>query len=476
MDYKDLPAQEVFHWFKEINQIPRGSGDEKRISDFLYNWAKERNLDVWQDEALNIVIHKAATKGYENAPKVILQGHMDMVCEKGLDSNHDFSKDPIEMIVDGDYLRANDTTLGADDGIAVAMALAVLDADDIEHPAIEAVFTTAEETSMVGAVNLTNEHLSGDYLFNIDSEEEGIFLSSSSGGVNSESKFEVEFEDNSEAALEISLKGFTGGHSGMEIIKQRANAIKVLARLLNECNCDKLRLASIEGGTKHNAIANVAKATIVHTDYAKVKDAMNELFTHIKKDYHVEDPNMSLEFKEVKAEKVMTKKDTNRIINFLMLAPHGVIYMSKDIEGLVMTSCNAAVLRTEGNGVNYLCSIRSSSDAALVEVREQVRIMTEVLGGKVELSEAYPSWEFDEDPVLRDLVSKVYKEVTGKDAEVSAIHAGLECGLLKQILPDTKMISFGPNIYDVHTNREHLDIKSTARMWEFLKALLKAVH
>ncbi|MFR7871514.1 MAG: M20/M25/M40 family metallo-hydrolase, partial [Fenollaria timonensis] len=228
-------------------------------------------------------------------------------------------------------------------------------------------------------------------------------------------------------------------------------------------------------GTKHNAIANVAKATIVHTDYAKVKDAMNELFTHIKKDYHVEDPNMSLEFKEVKAEKVMTKKDTNRIINFLMLAPHGVIYMSKDIEDLVMTSCNAAVLRTEGNGVNYLCSIRSSSDAALVEVREQVRIMTEVLGGKVELSEAYPSWEFDEDPVLRDLVSKVYKEVTGEDAEVSAIHAGLECGLLKQILPDTKMISFGPNIYDVHTNREHLDIKSTARMWEFLKALLKAV-
>lgn len=379
------------------------------------------------------------------------------------------------MIVDGDYLRANDTTLGADDGIAVAMALAVLDADDIEHPAIEAVFTTAEETSMVGAVNLTNEHLSGDYLFNIDSEEEGIFLSSSSGGVNSESKFEVEFEDNSEAALEISLKGFTGGHSGMEIIKQRANAIKVLARLLNECNCDKLRLASIEGGTKHNAIANVAKATIVHTDYAKVKDAMNELFAHIKKDYHVEDPNMSLEFKEVKAEKVMTKKDTNRIINFLMIAPHGVIYMSKDIEGLVMTSCNAAIIRTEGNSVNYLCSIRSSSDAALVEVREQVRIMTEVLGGKVELSESYPSWEFDEDPVLRDLVCKVYKEVTGKDAEVSAIHAGLECGLLKQILPNTKMISFGPNIYDVHTNREHLDIKSTARMWEFLKALLRSV-
>ena len=442
MDYKDLPAQEVFHWFREINQIPRGSGDEKRISDFLYNWAKERNLDVWQDKALNIVIHKGATKGYENAPKVILQGHMDMVCEKTLDSDHDFSKDPIEMIVDGDYLRANNTTLGADDGIAVAMALAVLDSKEIEHPAIEAVFTTAEETSMVGALNLTNEHLSGDYLFNIDSEEEGIFLSSSSGGVNSESKFKVEYKDNDKKALEITLKGFTGGHSGMEIIK---------------------------------AIANVSKATIVHTDYAKVKEAMNELFSHIKKDYHVEDPNMTLEFKEVKADKRMTKKDTDRIINFLMLAPHGVIYMSKDIEGLVMTSCNAAILRTEGNSVNYLCSIRSSSDAALVEVREQVRIMTEVLGGKVELSEAYPSWEFDEDPVLRDLVSKVYKEETGKDAEVSAIHAGLECGLLKQILPDTKMISFGPNIYDVHTAREHLDIKSTERMWKFLKALLKAV-
>lgn len=475
MEYKDLPAQEVFHWFKELNQIPRGSGDEKRVSDFLYNWAKERNLDVWQDKALNIVIHKEATKGYENAPKVILQGHMDMVCEKGLNSKHDFSKDPIEMIVDGDYLRANDTTLGADDGIAVAMALAVLDADDIEHPAIEAVFTTAEETSMVGALNLTNEHLSGDYLFNIDSEEEGIFLSSSSGGVNSESKFEVEFEENTKAALEVSLKDFAGGHSGMEIIKQRANAIKVLARLLNECNCEKLRLVTIEGGTKHNAIANVAKAVIVHDDLAKVKTAMQELFNRIKKDYHVEDPNMSLEFKDTKAEKVMTKKDTNRIINFLMLAPHGVIYMSKDIEGLVMTSCNAAILRTEGNNVNYLCSIRSSSDAALVEVREKVRIMTEVLGGKVELSEAYPSWEFDEDPVLRDLVAKVYKEETGKEAVVSAIHAGLECGLLKQILPDTKMISFGPNIYDVHTNREHLDIKSTERMWHFLKALLKAV-
>lgn len=476
MDYKDLPAQEVFHWFKEINQIPRGSGDEKRVSDYLYNWAKERNLDVWQDKALNIVIHKPATKGYENAPKVILQGHMDMVCEKSLDSDHDFTKDPIEMIVDGDYLRANNTTLGADDGIAVAMALAVLDSNELEHPALEAVFTTSEETSMLGAIELTNEHLSGDYLFNIDSEEEGIFLASSSGGVNAEANFEVEYEENDKPALEVTLKGFTGGHSGMEIIKQRANALKVLARLLNECNCDKLRLVNIEGGTKHNAIANVAKATIVHTDYAKVKEAMNDLFEHIKKDYHVEDPHMSLEFSDAKADKVMTKKDTTRIINFLMLVPHGVIYMSKDIEGLVMTSCNAAILRTEGSRIKYLCSIRSSSDAALVEIRERVRIITEVLDGELKLSESYPSWEFDEDPVLRDLVAKVYKEETGKDAEISAIHAGLECGILKQILPDTKMISFGPNIYDVHTSREHLDIQSTARVWEFLKALLKSVN
>ena len=280
-----LEPKKVFNYFYELNQIPRCSGNEKGVSDFLLNFAKERNLEAYQDEALNIIIKKPGTAGYENADSVIIQGHMDMVCVKAKGSNHDFSKDPIEMMVEGDILRANNTTLGGDDGIAVAYALAILDSDDVKHPPLEIVVTTSEETGMDGAMALTNEHLQGKTLLNLDSEEEGIFLVSCAGGANMSITFKLEKEKKTGKGLEIRISGLKGGHSGMEIIKQRANAIKLLGRILYECNGKaNIRLSNIHGGTKHNAIPNEAEATIFIENMSEVEKIIGSLANDLKEE------------------------------------------------------------------------------------------------------------------------------------------------------------------------------------------------
>lgn len=473
MNYKDLEPKDVFHWFYELNQIPRCSDNEKKVSDWLLNFAKERNLDAWQDEALNVVIHKKATKGYEDSKTVILQGHMDMVCEKTKDSSHDFTCDPIDMYVEDGFLKARGTTLGGDDGIAVAFCLAILDSDTIEHPPIEVVFTTAEETSMVGANGLKADHLSGSYLLNIDSEEEGIFLAASAGGTNMHATFKKEYEENSKDGLEIVLDGFKSGHSGMEIDKGRASAIKVMARLLNEVNCEKLRLAEISGGSKHNAIPSSARAVIAHDDVNAVKEAMEKLFEEIKSEYKVEEPNMKLTIKEAKPEKVFTKDLTNDVIRFLILVPHGVIYMSKDVPGLVATSANMAIIKEDDNEINTTISVRSSIMSTLEEICKKIELINLLCHAKTSQDQGYPAWEFDPSDTLRNTALKAYKKCSGKDAKISAIHAGLECGILKQILPHTEMISFGPNLYEVHTPNERMDIESVKRVWEFTKEFLK---
>lgn len=471
---QNIEPKKVFHWFYELNQIPRCSGNEKMVSDFLINFAKERNLEAYQDEMYNVIIKKTASEGYENSDPVIIQGHMDMVCIKGEGSNHDFTKDPIEMIIEGDTMRANNTTLGGDDGIAVAYGLAILDSDNLKHPPLEVLITTNEETGMDGVHALTNEHLSGKILLNIDSEEEGIFLVSCAGGANKITAFELQREKVDGEGLEIKISGLKGGHSGMEIIKQRGNAIKLLGRILEECNMtSNIRLSKIEGGTKHNAIPSDASAVILVEDKEVVKKMIKDLAQDLKEEYRVEDSGLNIDVKEVKVEDVYTKELNDDLIDYIMMVPDGVQYMSKDIDGLVQTSLNNAIIEEKNNSIEITASVRSASSSSLREILDILSAIARRTNAKTEEKSAYPAWQFDKDSKIREKAVKVYEELFDKKAKVSAIHAGLECGLLKEILPDTDMISFGPNLYDVHTEKEHLSISSVQRVWEFLIKLLE---
>ncbi len=471
---QNIEPKKVFQWFHTLNQIPRCSGDEKRVSDFLADFAKERNLEVYQDKTYNVIIKKPGTVGYENANPVILQGHMDMVCIKGKGSKHDFTKDPIELVVEGDTLRANNTTLGADNGIAVAYGLAILDSDDLKHPPLEILVTTSEETGMDGAMALSNEHLSGKTLLNLDSEEEGIFLVSCAGGANMITTFKLEKENKNGEGLEVKIVGLKGGHSGMEIIKQRANAIKLLGRILYDCNVkDDIKLSKIHGGTKHNAIPGEAEATIFTENIGETKKIIEDITKELKEEYHIEDSELNVDVQEVSIDEVYTKELSDNLIDFIVMAPDGVQYMSKDIEGLVQTSLNNAIIEEKDNNIEIITSVRSSSSSSLREVLNVLATIAKRTNGNAEESSAYPAWQYDEDSKIREKCVSVYEELYDKKPEVSAIHAGLECGLLKEILPDTDMISFGPNLFDVHTEKEHLSISSVKRVWEFLLKLLE---
>lgn len=467
----NLEPKNVFKWFYEINQHPRSSGNEKEISDFLVNFAKERNLEVYQDEILNVIIKKPGTPGYENSETVIIQGHMDMVCVKTDDSTHNFDTDPIEMIVDGDILRANKTTLGGDDGIAVAYGLAILDSNDIPHPPIELLVTTNEETGMDGAMALTSEHLSGTRLLNLDTEEEGCFLVSCSGGSNIDSIFDIEKEKYNSKAYELIVSGLKGGHSGSEIIMQRGNSIKLAARLLHSIKND-ITLASIEGGIKHNAIPSYTKAVFACDNFDSVKDSIDTLISELKEEYRVEEPSLKITIESANITETYSKKLSNDIIDFLMVLPDGVQYMSKDIDGLVQTSLNNAIIGEKDGKLVLITSVRSASTSSKREILNRISTLCKRFGASSNEYAAYPAWQYEAESKLRDITVKTYEELYGKSPEISSIHAGLECGLLKGILPNTEMISFGPDIKDAHTPLEHMSISSVERVWEFTKKLL----
>ncbi len=476
VDIKELEPKKVFHWFYELNQHPRCSGEEKQVSDFLVNFAKERNLEVYQDDILNVIIKKPGTVGYENFDPIIIQGHMDMVCVKGNNSNHDFAKDPIEMIAEGDFLRANDTSLGADDGIAVAYALALLDSDDLKHPPLEILITTNEETGMDGVHGLSNENLKGKTLLNIDSEEEGVFLVSCAGGAVKYTKFKVEKVDKKGKGLEIKISGLKGGHSGMEIIKQRANAIKLMGRILDKCRReDRITLAEITAGTKHNAITNIAKASFLGENIENLKKVIKDFALELKEEYRVEDPDLCIEVKDIDMEKTYKEELSDNIIDYIFMIPNGVQYMSRDIDGLVQTSLNNAIIEEKDGIIEITTSVRSASASSLREILNVLELIAKRTGAISEEKGNYPAWQYNEASKIRDKALEVFKNTLNKDAEVSAIHAGLECGLLKEILPDTDMISFGPNLFDVHTEKEHISISSAERMWKFLVALLESM-
>lgn len=480
---RGLEPQLVFEYFEEISKIPRGSGNEKAISDYLVDFAKKHNLEVIQDKALNVIIKKPGTEGYENAPTVIIQGHMDMVCEKNKDTRHDFERDAIQLRLDGDYIYANGTTLGADNGIAIAYALAILSSNDIPHPPIEVLLTVEEETGMGGAMALDGSNLKGKMLINIDSEEEGKLLVSCAGGVRTTHKVKANRvdADKNKVAYTISIRGLKGGHSGMEIDKGRGNANKIMGRILDDLSrALNFDLAEINGGSKMNAIPRECDATILinEADIKMLQDKINEWDKTLKNELRSSDANVNVFIS--KADKEINKcfdRDTkNKVIASLVLIPNGIQTMSMAIEGLVESSTNLGVVETKEDEVLFQSAVRSSVRSLKYNILNQAKKVAEVIGAELVADSDYPEWQYDPDSKLRQLFMDVYKKMFGKDAEIVAIHAGVECGLFKEKLgEDVDMISFGPNLYDVHTPDEHISISSVKRMWDYLLAVLKEI-
>lgn len=478
-----IPNEPIFDFFSQIAAIPRCSGHEKAISDYLVKFAKSRNLEVIQDSALNVIIKKPGTKGYENAPGVIIQGHMDMVCDKNKATVHDFEKDPIKLRVEGDMLYAQGTTLGADNGMAIAYALALLSSDDIPHPPLEVLITTEEETGMDGAMAVQPENLKGKYLINIDAEEEGKLFVSCAGGIMIKQSLPIIWEDTKSGLIPfmITIRGLKGGHSGMEIHTGRGNANKLMGRVLNGIMEDiDFYIGELNGGFKANAIPREADALILINagDENILKNKVNEWDKIFKNELRVADPGVSVNIEKADkvVKKVFSRGTMKKAIALLVLIPNGVQSMSMDIKGLVESSTNLGVVTTTDDEVIYDSAARSSVSSLKYKIANQCRLLSEFLDAKYTGSSDYPGWEYDPNSKLRDIFVGVYQSLHSGKPQVVAIHAGLECGLFKEKMPHIDMISFGPNLYDVHTPDEHASISSVKRTWEYLIAVLKEIR
>ena len=472
-----LEPKSVFSFFEELCAIPHGSTNMKEISNYCVNFAKQRGLEYKQDEAFNVIIIKPATKGYENAPAVMIQGHLDMVCEKDASlTDLDMSKTPLALAIDGDEIYAKGTTLGGDDGIAVAYALAILDAKHLSHPRIEAVFTTDEEIGMLGAAAIDVSELKAKLLLNIDSEEEGIFLTSCAGGVTARCELPVEYETVNGEIVEIIIHGLKGGHSGVEIDKGRGNANVLMGRLLNRlAKKDDYQIVSLQGGLKDNAIPLSCKATLFVTNAETVKQEVVAYDIILKHEYRTSDTNVAVTIKTVENKKVqaMTKESTKRCVCLLMNVPNGIQAMSMEIDGLVQTSLNLGILTLDPDALRLSFAVRSSVQSEKQSLLERLESITQAMGGTIHLSGDYPAWEYKKDSRLREIVLDVYRCQTGREPQIQAIHAGLECGLFSGKIAGLDCISLGPNMKDIHTFKERLSISSTARTWELILEVLK---
>lgn len=472
---KNLEPQSVFRFFEDLCTIPHGSGNTKAISDYLAAFAKERGLEHYQDELNNVIIIAPATPGYEAAAPVIIQGHMDMVCEKAPGCTKDMAVDGLDLAVEGDTIFARGTTLGGDDGIAVAMALAVIDDKSIAHPRIEAVITVDEETGMDGAFGIDLSPLKGKALINIDSEEEGIFTVGCAGGAHVECHIPAAREGFAGTTLDIAIEGLLGGHSGAEIDKGRANANMLMGRLLYALGKKaEYRLVSVHGGLKDNAIPTASYACIVTADEAAVRIVCAEMQQSFLSEYAVTDKGISVSVTVASpAAAAMDKAGTERAVCFLTCAPNGIEAMSADIAGLVQTSLNLGILTSDERGICASFSVRSSVASQKEMLIDRLRCLTEQLGGSVELSGDYPGWAYRQDSPLRELMAEVFTEQYGHAPTIAAIHAGLECGLFLDKKPDLDCVSIGPDIDEIHTFREKLHIASTQRTWALLVETLR---
>jgi len=468
---KNLEPEKVFFYFSEISKIPHGSGNTERISRYLLDFAQSRNLNAVKDKGGNIIIYADGTEGYENSKPVIIQGHMDMVCEKTGNCTKDMSAEGLDLCTDGEYLWADGTTLGGDDGIAVAYILALLDSDDIPHPPIEAVITRDEETGMNGAEEFDASLVKGKKILNIDSEEEGILTVSCAGGITGHCEILLDAPCiKLQNAYEISVTGLLGGHSGIDIGKGRQNAFKLISDALSEisdfCICD------ITGGGKMNVIPNNASVIIgTETDcFSELEKTLNE---HNSVNFS-SDPDIVFSVKKSDSTSLFyDKKNTDVILKFLSKAPTGVIKWSENIEGMVESSLNLGVFSVSDKKISADFLIRSNSNDGKTNVVNQLEKFLITMNGTLKLSSDYPAWSYRNDSPLRDLMSDVYYDMFGKKPVIAGIHAGLECGFFTEKIHDSDIVSFGPDIENIHTPAERLNVASAKRTWEYLIEILK---
>lgn len=476
---EQLEPKKVFAYFEEICQIPHGSRNTKAISDYCVSFAKSHNLKYIQDGDNNVIIFKEASPGYENSEPVIIQGHLDMVCEKENGVDIDFEKDGLKLYVDGDFLKAEGTTLGGDDGIAIAYALAILDDDSLAHPPLEIVFTVDEEIGMLGAETMDLSMLKGRKLLNIDSDVEGVFLASCAGGLQAICELPVSRVEAEGTSYEIKVGGLLGGHSGSEIDKERGNAVWLLGRVLDSLSKEiSFAIESMEGGLKDNAIPREASAGILLESEADEKELcarVEELEQKLKKEFKTSDKDITVSCqKQGQGKKsVLHASTASKILFFLRMMPNGIQNMSMDIAGLVETSLNAGIMKLTEDEFSVCFAVRSSVTSRKFEVTDRLTFLTEFLGGEITVGGDYPAWEYKTDSSMRELMAETYKELFDEEAKIEAIHAGLECGLFSGKLPGLDCISFGPNNFDIHTPNERLSISSTEKIWKLLIEFLK---
>lgn len=471
----ELKPEKVFKYFEQLTQIPHGSYNCKAISDFCVEFAKERGLYVKQDEYYNIIIKKEASPSCVNKPTLILQGHLDMVCQKEEGCKIDFAKDGLDLEINGDFIKARGTTLGGDDGIAVAYALAILDDDTIIHPALEVVFTTEEEVGMEGAMGFDASELEGRYLINIDSEDEGILLSACAGGTTIKAEFPLEYKDVSGDFYQIDITGLLGGHSGTEIDKNHGNAHKMMGEFLSKA--EDIKVSKIWGAKeqKDNAIPYECHCIFMTEDAKNAAQVKETLENEWKIRYQNSEPHLcvKLEKMEKSKGKVLTTKANEGVIKFLVEVKNGIYTMSQDIEGLVESSLNFGILRMNEDFMTCSFGVRSSVPIYKEELAQSIELLTKSLGGIYTRSNDYPAWEYRSKSPLREAFCKAYKELYKEDIKVEAIHAGLECGIFASKIQDVDIVSFGPDILDIHTVKERMSISSVKRTWELLLKVIE---
>jgi len=478
----NIEPERVWHYFEEISKIPRCSQYEEKIREYIKKFAQRTNLAHKTDDVGNIVIKKSGTRGYEGSKTVILQGHMDMVCEKNQGTDHDFLKDPLKLKINGDWVSAESTTLGADNGIAIAINLAILESRDIEHGPIEALFTVDEETGLTGALHLDPSLIEGNLLINLDSEEEGVLYIGCAGGVTTSGWIPIEWSPTPTdyQYFRMTITGLRGGHSGGDIHCHRGNAIKFSTRILwNLLEKIDIRIATLKGGGKHNAIPREMFLSFIVPKAQK--DHMLSIFNSIKENIFYEykdiEPGIRIDLEEATdpPQKVLSPKATFKTINCLFMMPHGVDEYSRSIQGMVETSSNLASVELLDYEIYVVTSQRSSMTSKRDNMANRITAVLRCPGARVSYSSIYPAWTADPNNPLIDITSEAYKELTGKKPQVTAIHAGLECGVIRERCPNINMISLGPDLKDVHTPNERLSIKSVERTWELLLLTLKKI-
>lgn len=480
---ENLEPKSVFHFFEEITKIPRPSNHEKAISDYLIKFAEDRGLEHYQDKSNNVIIIKEATPGYENAAPVILQGHMDMVCEKVQGSTKDMEKEGIDLVVDGDWISGDGTTLGGDDGAAVAMALAILDSKELKHPRVEFLCTTGEEIGMVGANALKDEDLSmlkGRLMINLDSEDEGVCTAGCAGAGSLLADLPLERGGCTMERRLIHVHGLEGGHSGQEINKGRANGnLLVVRTLIALANAGCTRLIAMNGGKMDNTINKESCAAVALGDVDQAKEIIARVEKEARNEFVLADPDIHIDLEEIPADAEyadwdpVTKECTQQAITLMASLPNGVLRMSDAIPGLVETSLNLGIVSTTKDNLRLDTFVRSNVDSQLHDVLNRLIWVCEHIGAKARVEGEYPAWELVLHSAFRDKMQEIWKDMFGKEMEVVSIHAGVECGLLATLLPGLDAVSIGPDLPGVHSTKEKLSIKSTQHIYEFVCRVLE---